>query len=57
MENIDKPTSLSKPVVEEVVMEEQAKRNDGKKPIEELNDDGPSVSRPCPYNPLLSFPQ
>ncbi|PON53707.1 hypothetical protein PanWU01x14_200490, partial [Parasponia andersonii] len=37
IETVEKPTSLSKPIIKEVVMEEQAKENDGEKLIEDTS--------------------
>ncbi|PON78391.1 hypothetical protein PanWU01x14_020290 [Parasponia andersonii] len=59
LKTIDKSTSPSKPTVEEVVEEEQAKENDEEKPIEEVSSgsSSTSLSKPCLYNPSLPFPQ
>ncbi|PON64426.1 hypothetical protein PanWU01x14_124950, partial [Parasponia andersonii] len=59
LKTVEKPTSLSKPIFEEVVMEEQAKKNNREKPIEDESIGSPSTSpsKPYPYNPPLPFPQ
>ncbi|PON41056.1 hypothetical protein PanWU01x14_292670 [Parasponia andersonii] len=45
VKNIEKPTSSSKPIVEEVVKKEPARENDKEKPIEEVNIDSPMIKR------------